>query len=74
MTRKRHLFTAIGIELEYMIVRKDDLKVLPISEHLLKNKDGTIGSEIEHGKIAWSNELIMHLIELKTNGPARSLD
>jgi gamma-glutamyl:cysteine ligase YbdK (ATP-grasp superfamily) len=30
-------------------------------------------SEIERGALAWSNELALHLIELKTNGPASRL-
>jgi carboxylate-amine ligase len=28
---------------------------------------------VQRGDIAWSNELCLHVIELKTNGPARSL-
>ncbi len=30
-------------------------------------------SEVERGDLAWSNELALHLIELKTNGPAPRL-
>ncbi|MFH1064054.1 MAG: glutamate-cysteine ligase family protein [Candidatus Woesearchaeota archaeon] len=68
-----HLFQAYGVELEYMIVDKDTLQVRPIA-HLLLQKDGKVTTEIEQGKIAWSNELVQHLIELKTNGPVKMLD
>ncbi len=34
---------------------------------------GVPPSEIERGALAWSNELALHLIELKTNGPAPRL-
>jgi hypothetical protein len=30
-------------------------------------------SEVEVGALSWSNELVLHVIELKTNGPAGSL-
>jgi gamma-glutamyl:cysteine ligase YbdK (ATP-grasp superfamily) len=68
-----HLFEAFGIELEYMIVDAESLDVRPISDHVLRDESGRICSEIEHGPISWSNELTHHVIELKTNGPAREL-
>ncbi len=30
-------------------------------------------AEVEFGAIAWSNELVLHVLEMKTNGPAPSL-
>jgi glutamate---cysteine ligase / carboxylate-amine ligase len=69
-----HLFDAVGIELEYMIVDADSLEVRPIADAVLQDESGTIVSEIEHGRINWSNELVSHVIELKTNGPAASVD
>jgi len=39
----------------------------------LRDEDGQVVSEIERDDIAWSNELVAHVIELKTNGPATSL-
>lgn len=68
-----HLFEAIGIEIEYMIVDRDSLAVRPIADELIKAAAGTYESEIERGDIAWSNELALHVLELKTNGPAESL-
>src|SRR5690606_14123991 len=58
----------------YMIVHEETLKVLPITDQVLKAFSGTFIDEIENGKISWSNELALHVIELKTNGPAKSLD
>ncbi len=68
-----HLFEAIGIELEYMIVDRGDLSVRPIADKVLLAAAGEIVSEIEMGSLAWSNELVLHVIELKTNGPAGNL-
>jgi gamma-glutamyl:cysteine ligase YbdK (ATP-grasp superfamily) len=68
------LFQALGVELEYMIVDADTLSVRPIADELLREPSGEIVSEVEHGAIAWSNELVAHVIELKTNGPAATLE
>ena len=68
-----HLFEAIGLELEYMIVDKRSLSVLPIADKVLAAAAGQIVSEVEMGALSWSNELVLHVIELKTNGPAGSL-
>ena len=68
-----HLFEAFGVELEYMIVDDDTLEVRPITDRVLHEVAGEYLSEVELGQIAWSNELALHVIELKTNGPARSL-
>jgi gamma-glutamyl:cysteine ligase YbdK (ATP-grasp superfamily) len=67
------LFEGYGIELEYMIVGRDDLSVRPIADEVLKQVAGEYAMEVECGEIAWSNELALHVIELKTNGPARDL-
>lgn len=67
------LFEAFGIELEYMIVDRRTLAVRPIADLLLRAADGGAGwvEDVERGPIAWSNEIVAHLVELKTNGPAR---
>ncbi|WP_338358422.1 glutamate-cysteine ligase family protein [Yeosuana marina] len=74
MKIKYHLFEVYGIELEYMLVNTSNLKVAPIVDVLLTKKNGTLTSDIENGDIAWSNELVGHVIELKTNGPTASLE
>lgn len=62
-------FSAVGIELEYMIVDRDRLSVAPIADRLL----GT-GGDVERGVLGWSNELAMHVIEIKNRQPSASLD
>ncbi len=69
-----HLFEVFGIELEYMLVSSKDLKIDPIVDKLLTRKNGTLTSDVENGKIEWSNELVAHVVELKTNGPTADLD
>jgi gamma-glutamyl:cysteine ligase YbdK (ATP-grasp superfamily) len=71
--KKLHLFEGFGVELEYMIVNSQTLKVMPIADELLKEVTGIITADYENGEIAWSNELVSHVIELKTNGPAKTL-
>lgn len=67
---ERRLFSAFGIELEYMIVDSKRLNVRPIADRLLVDREGEPVSDLEFGAIAWSNELINHVVEFKTNGPA----
>lgn len=77
MSNKYSLFSVVGIELEYMIVDKSHYDVLPIADVLLKTlegaKDNNIVNEVELGEVAASNELALHVIELKTNGPKTDL-
>lgn len=67
------LFEGFGIELEYMIVDSETLSVKPIADKLLFQEGGSY-DDVERGPIAWSNELVTHVIELKTNGAAPRLD
>ena len=69
-----HLFQGFGIELEYMIVNRSDLSVLPIADQLILAESGRIEGEIERGCFRWSNELALHVIEVKSNGPAPTLE
>ncbi|MAN29191.1 MULTISPECIES: glutamate-cysteine ligase family protein [Mesonia] len=71
--KKYHLFEVFGIELEYMLVNKKSLKVASQVDELLSLKQGEITSDVENGEIAWSNELVAHVVELKTNGPTKDL-
>ncbi|MBL8851852.1 MAG: hypothetical protein JNG89_19425, partial [Planctomycetaceae bacterium] len=72
-TTPLHLFDAFGIELEYMIVDAATLDVRPIADELFKAVAGEYVSDVERGPITWSNELVAHVVELKTTTPARSL-
>ncbi|PLX97484.1 MAG: glutamate--cysteine ligase [Desulfuromonas sp.] len=67
------LFAGFGIELEYMIVDCADLHVRPVSDKVLEQVAGVIVNEVEVGELCWSNELVLHVLELKTNGPATEL-
>ena len=69
-----HLFEVFGIELEYMLVKTADLKISPIVDKLLTKKNGSLTSDVENGRIEWSNELVAHVVELKTNGPTADLE
>ena len=70
-----HLFDGVGIEIELMLVAKEGLAVLPVSDQLLAAAaGGEPVSEVEMGELAWSNELVLHVIELKTNGPAPAIE
>ncbi len=73
MSQPLRLFEAFGVELEYMIVDRDTLDVRPIADELLKAAAGEIVSEVDLGVISWSNELALHVIELKTTQPAPDL-
>ncbi len=69
-----HLFKGYGIELEYMIVSKNNLSVNPIADKLIYEAVNEFTSDVEFGSMAWSNELVLHVIEFKTNGPAVKLN
>lgn len=64
-----HIFQGYGIELEYMLVDKDTLAVKPVTDEVLKHELGQYGSEFENGIVTWSNELVLHVIELKSTKP-----
>lgn len=66
------LFEATGIELEYMLVGMGDLDVRPLADELLERGGGEFGDMVR-GPITWSNELALHVIELKTSAPAAKL-
>lgn len=68
------LFEVYGIELEYMLVQSSSLKVTPIVDKLMILKNGSLTSDISNGEIEWSNELVAHVVELKTNGPTKQLE
>jgi carboxylate-amine ligase len=71
--RRFGAFERIGIEIEYMIVDRASCAVRPIADRLLVDEQGEPVSEVEQDEIAWSNELVQHVLEFKTNGPAPDL-
>jgi carboxylate-amine ligase len=68
------LFDAYGVELEYMIVDAETLDVAPAADRLLEAAAGEPTEEHVNGEIAWNNELALHVLELKCNGPRPTLD
>lgn len=68
-----HIFEGFGIELEYMIVDREHLNVCAIADKLLTKAAHCLTSHVEFGSFAWSNELALHVIEMKTNGPVADL-
>ncbi len=74
MSKFLSAFSAFGIEIEYMIVDRTTLDVAPLADRLLAEAAGELTEETEQGEIAWSNELALHVIEVKTNGPRPRLD
>lgn len=67
------LFEAYGVEIELMIVDAGTLDVKPVCDQLLAGVAGKPASDVELGDVSWSNELTLHLLELKTSRPARTL-
>jgi carboxylate-amine ligase len=68
-----HIFQAYGVELEYMIVDRDTLDIKPIADELLRAALGVIGSDYENDIVTWSNELVLHVIEIKSTKPESNL-
>ncbi|TVQ61553.1 MAG: glutamate--cysteine ligase [Phycisphaerales bacterium] len=56
-----------------MIVRADTLDVAPVCDAVIHARTGGYDEDVEHGDIAWCNELALHVLEFKTNGPAPTL-
>lgn len=67
------LLEGIGLELELMIVDRASLCVRPIADRPLFAASGDRSGDHDNGRISWSNELVRHVIELKTSAPERSL-
>ena len=66
-------FSAVGIELEYMIVDRESLAVCPIANTVLRDDEGLVHSDIDRGETGWSNEVVLHVVELKNPRPAPDL-
>ena len=63
------LFSVIGLEIEYMLVDRDTLNIQPISDIILTELTGYLCHEAILGDITVSNELVLHVIELKNSSP-----
>jgi glutamate---cysteine ligase / carboxylate-amine ligase len=73
--RPLSLFSGFGVELEYMLVDAETLSVRPIVDQLLAAGAGEQQTgHVDRGPIAWSNELVAHVVELKVAEPAAALE
>lgn len=64
------LWERFGVEMEFMIVDKDTLQVLPRADVPLgKDSDGNQRSDVEYDDIGLSNELVSHVLEFKCANP-----
>ena len=55
------LFSAFGVEMEYMIVDRKTLKAKAICDRLLFDFSPNYSGDFENGEIDWSNELVAHV-------------
>ncbi|MDB5761269.1 MAG: glutamate--cysteine ligase [Herminiimonas sp.] len=62
-------FAGFGIELEYMIVEREHLSPLPLADQLLRAATDDKVSEVDRGMLGWSNEMVLHVIEIKNQRP-----
>lgn len=67
-------FSGYGIELEYMIVGSGNLSPLPIADQLLRMGAGVDACNVDRGAMGWSNELVLHVIEIKNQRPTANFD
>jgi glutamate---cysteine ligase / carboxylate-amine ligase len=67
-------FSALGIELEFMIVDSTSLSPLPIADRLLRSPTGEQYYELERGTLGWSNEMMLHVMEIKNLDPTLDID
>lgn len=67
------ILESFGIEIEYMIVNRETLNVMPVSDEVIKSASGRYSNDYENWKIGWSNEFVLHIMELKNAGPVPSL-
>lgn len=67
------VFSGYGIEMEFMIVDRDSLDVRPLTDELLKAAAGHYGTDAPRGEMGWSNELSLHVFEIKNQRPQAGL-
>lgn len=67
-------FPRFGVEIECMIVDRATLAVRPIADAVLRDAEGQVANSVPRGALAWSNELVLHVLEFKTADPVISLE
>jgi len=71
MTRPYALMERVGFEVEYAIVDRETLNILPVADRVLQAAAGSshVPADVERGPITWSNELVNHVLEFKLTDP-----
>jgi len=67
------VFDGVGVEIEYMIVDQKTLDIQPVADKLIQSVAGGAQWDYEKDGVGWSNEFVLHLVELKTLLPEKSL-
>lgn len=68
-----HLFEGCGVEIEYVLVDHSSFEVAPVADLVIAELAGRPAHEASFGTLACSNELALHVFELKTDAPAADL-
>jgi len=76
------LFQRLGVELEYMIVDAESLDVMPICDKVMEAVAGApvgdatpdIPAAADGTSVSWCNELTLHVLEMRPEEPAYSLE
>ena len=69
------IWERFGVEMEFMIVDRETLQVLPRADIPLgKDKDGNQLSDVEYDDIGLSNELVSHVLEFKCAHPKSTFE
>lgn len=68
------LFKTFGVELEYMVVDKASLNIRPVADAFFLHQTGSYEGEFTRKKCQWSNELALHVMELKNAKPVPTLN
>lgn len=71
--RKLRLLEGHGLEIETMLVDPVTLDVLPVADRVLAHEGGEWVGSVDDGDMGWSNELVLHVIEVKNERPVASL-
>jgi len=74
MKKSFGLFERFGLELEYMLVDAKTLGIRPEADLLIHAVSGSLEGDVSRGALEWSNELALHVIELKTGRPVVRLN
>jgi gamma-glutamyl:cysteine ligase YbdK (ATP-grasp superfamily) len=78
VTEPLALWEGVGVEVEYAIVDAVTLDVKQVADRLLAAAVGgdvdpdVAPADVDRGELAWSNELALHVIEIKTARPVPS--